>query len=188
MRAFMRVRLLLLLPFALMLGAPQDGASKKPRANATDQVRRGRALFLESPKGKPCGTCHTMDGIGASVGPDLTKMATYAMPRGIVVAMHMSLAETVQMVKPVKGSSFAGLLRQKEAENIEIWDLSQMPPVLRTFQAVDIQSLKRDEKWKHPPSVTSYDGRELADLVAFLKWAATGSVKPVTAEEVETSH
>jgi mono/diheme cytochrome c family protein len=184
----MRTRFsLIVLGCAAIVAVAQDGASKKPRPNPNEQAQRGRKLFLESPKGKPCGTCHTMDGIGASVGPDLTKMATYAMPRGVVVAMRMSMAETVQTVKPAAGGSFPGVLRQKEAENIEIWDLSKTPPELRTFKAAEIQSMKRDERWKHPPSTAGYDGNELADIVAFLKWAATGSSKTVTVEEVTTT-
>ncbi len=183
----MRTRFPIVLLACVTLATAQDNAAKKPRPKPNEQAQRGRKLFLESPKGKPCGTCHTMDGIGASVGPDLTKMATYAMPRGVVVAMRMSMAETVQMVKPVSGPGFPGVLQQKEAENIEIWDLSMTPPTLRTFKAAAIQSMKRDERWKHPPSMAGYDGNELADIVAFLKWAATGSSKTVTVEEVETT-
>ena len=37
------------------------------------------------------------------------------------------------------------------------------------------------------PSMAGYDGNELADIVVFLKWAATGSSKTVTVEEVETT-
>ena len=32
------------------------------------QAARGRELFLQSPKGTACGTCHAMAGIGTAVG------------------------------------------------------------------------------------------------------------------------
>ena len=40
------------------------------------QVERGRELFLNSPKGIPCATCHTMAGLGNAVGPDLKPLAS----------------------------------------------------------------------------------------------------------------
>jgi hypothetical protein len=176
----MRYLSLLFVVPLLMFGAD-------PKTKPSAQAERGRELFLKSAKGKPCGTCHTMIGLGTQVGPDLTQIATYAMPRGLVQAMKPTMTETVMVVKPVTGETFAGVLKQKTGETIEVWDVTQNPPVLRTFASKDVESMKRDEKWKHPAALAGYETSEFADIVAFLKWAATGTTKEISLEDIETS-
>jgi len=150
----------------------------------TAQAQRGRELFLKSSKGTACATCHSMAGSGTAIGPDLTNMASYAPPRGFVSTMRMSMTEHVVEIKTADGS-FPGIQKQKQGEDLEVWDLSQMPPVLHKLASKDVQSMNRDQKWKHPPASVEYTSQELADLVGFLKWAATGSRKEIKADEVE---
>lgn len=165
---------------ALLAALPAAAQSK----SITKQAERGRELFLKSPKGIACGTCHSIAGVGTNVGPDLKTLASVVPPRGIVAAINMSMAERVQMVKTAEGS-FPGILKQKQGEETEIWDLSQNPPVLKKLPSKDIESMTRDEKWKHPPTTAGYTAQELADIVGFLKWAAAGQTKEVTVDEVE---
>ncbi len=165
----------------LALALPLLAADKAPEP---PQAQRGRQLFLKSTKGIACANCHSMAGLGTAIAPDLTTMATYAPPRGLVATMHMTMTEHVQSVKTADGS-FPGLLKQKQGDTSEFWDLSQTPPVLRKLTAKQIVSVDRDQKWQHPPSVTEYTSQELADLVAFLRYAATGSVKEIKPAEVE---
>ena len=165
----------------LALALPMLAADKAPE---TTQVQRGHQLFLKSTKGIACANCHSMAGIGTAIAPDLTSMATYAPPRGLVATMHMTMTEHVQSVKTAVGS-FPALLKQKQGDESEFWDLSQTPPVLRKLTAKQIVSVERDQKWQHPPSVTEYTSQELADLVAFLRYAATGSVKEIKPADVE---
>ena len=63
------------------------------------QAARGRELFLHSPKGTACGTCHAMAGIGTAVGPDLTKLAAAVGPRGIASAIRRTVTAYVQEVQ-----------------------------------------------------------------------------------------
>lgn len=169
----------------LILSAAAAGLVLGQKTPPTAQAIRGKELFLKSAKGTACGTCHAMDGAGTAVGPDLTKLAGLAMPRGMVMAIRMSMTETVQEIKPVTGDAFPGRVELKEGDVLKVWDLSQKPPVLRTFAAKDVDKIKRDEKWKHPPTSVDYEAQELADIIGFLRWASTGSQKEVKAEEVE---
>ncbi len=57
--------------------------------------------------------------------------------------------------------TFPGIQKQKEGDNFEIWDLSQMPPVLRKLTSKEITSMGRDQKWKHPPTAAGYTSQEL---------------------------
>ena len=150
----------------------------------TKQAERGRELFLKSPKGIACGTCHTMAGVGTAVGPDLKVLASVVPPRGMVSAIQMTMAERVQEIKTSSGN-FPGLLKQKQADEVEIWDLGQNPPVLKKLAAKDIVSMTRAEKWKHPPTTAEYTSQELADIIGFLKWASVGQTKEVKVDDVE---
>jgi hypothetical protein len=165
----------------LALALPLLAADKAPEP---PQAQRGRQLFSKSSKGIACANCHSMAGVGTAIAPDLTTMATYAPPRGLVATMHMTMTEHVQLVKTADGS-FPALLKQKQGDGSEFWDLSQTPPVLRTLTSKQIVSVDRDQKWQHPPSVTEYTSQELADLVGFLRYAAIGSVKEIKPAEVE---
>jgi len=68
MRRILYLSLLLAAAPAAM--SAQDKKTPPTKAPAA-QVQRGRELFEKSPKGIPCGTCHSLAGVGMAVGPDL---------------------------------------------------------------------------------------------------------------------
>lgn len=174
------------IPFFLVLSAAAAlCADNQP---PTDQTKRGQELFLKSPKGVACGTCHEMMGIGTAVGPSLKNIASFAMPRGLVMAIRMSSTETVQLVTPIGAAKpFPARLVEKESGVYKVWNLTTTPPVLVSLAEKDVKSIGRDQNWKHPPASAGYTAAELADIVGFLRWAATGNQKTVTPDEVGTS-
>ena len=174
----MRKALYIALSFAFTVAAADD---KRPTVTA--QVQRGRELFASSAKTTACSTCHALAGIGTAVGPDLRKMAADAPPHGLVLTILMTMTENVQLVKTA-GGSFPAILSQKTDDGSEFWDLSQTPPVARKLPSKQILSMERDQKWQHPPTGAEYTAQELADIIGFLRWAATGSVKEVKIVEV----
>ena len=78
----------------------------------TKQIERGRDLFAKSTKGTPCGTCHQMGGVGNAVAPDLTPLASFAIPRGLVTAIHWTIPEKVQEVTTPE-KTFFGIPKPK---------------------------------------------------------------------------
>ncbi len=150
----------------------------------TPQIERGQDLFTNSRKGATaCKTCHSLGGFGTAIGPDLTNMASNGSVHSIVMTMHMTMTEYVRRVQTAV-SSFPGMLKGKVGDTVQYYDLSVMPPELRTFTARQIVSTERDEKWKHPPAMANYTPQELTDIIAFLKWASTGSEKEVTVDQL----
>jgi hypothetical protein len=153
-----------------------------PPMNA--QIQRGKELFLHNPSRTACGTCHEIGGVGTAIGPDLKKLASVVGPRGLVSTIQMSMTAYVQEYKIKDLGTFPGI--QKEGSSgTQVYDLSKNPPELHEVKPGDIQSQKQNEKWGHPPAKASYTPQELADLIAWLKYAATGSVKEVKASDVE---
>jgi cytochrome c2 len=176
----MRNALYVLMVSALSLPAVQAQDKSAP----TPQIERGRELFTNAKKGVACKTCHSLAGIGTAIGPDLTNMATNGSVHSIVMTMHMTMTEHVVRVKTAV-SSFPGILKQKFGDRVEYYDLSQIPPVLRTLFTNQIVSAERDEKWRHPPAMANYNAQELADVIAFLKFATTGSQQEIAAADVD---
>ena len=156
------------------------GQEKHP---PTAQIQRGHDLFVSAPKGVACATCHRMADEGTAIGPDLTTMGSVGTPHVIVLTMRMTMTNYVQSFKIASGT-FPGMLKEKRGDESEVWDISKIPPVLRTLASKEILSVERDQTWKHPPAAVDYNPQELADLIGFLRWAATGSVKEVKASEV----
>lgn len=147
------------------------------------QVERGREIFLHSAKGIACATCHQMAGLGTAVAPDLSVLAGAATVHSLVATIRMTMTNTVLLVKTSDGS-FPALLKQKQGDESEFWDLSQTPPVLRKLAAKDIVSSDRDTKWQHPPAKADYTAQELADVITFLRWASLPSAKDVSVSEI----
>ncbi len=168
---------------ALAFTAITTGALAADKTPPSAQAQRGREIFLHPAKGTACGTCHEMASVGTAVGPDLTMMAGMATVHSMVATIRMSMTNTVFLVK-ISAGSFPAILKQKDGDVSEFWDLSQIPPVLRKLTSKEIVKSERDTTWPHPPATVTYTPQEYADLIAFLQWAATGSQKEVKATEI----
>jgi hypothetical protein len=151
----------------------------------TAQAERGKDLFLKSPKGVACGTCHSLASVGTAVGPDLKIAGGGLPPRALARAIKMSTAEYVKKVNLTTGESFTGIQKTKGAEEVAIWDLTKSPPALRTMPAKQVVGFDRETGWKHPPASADYTLEELADIVGFLKWATMGSRTTIKVEDIE---
>jgi putative heme-binding domain-containing protein len=150
-----------------------------------DQVQRGRQWFLHSSKGLACATCHQLEGNGNSIGPDLTRLAGAIGPRGLVMTIQMSMTAYVQQIELRNGRSFPGIQKAKTGDVLEIYDLSKKPADLLKLNAGDVVSMKQNTKWSHPPTSAGYTPEELADIIAYLKFVATGVAKQVTVSDLQ---
>ena len=169
----------LIITFVLAAPAVLAQDSKLP-----PQVQRGKELFVKSPKGVACATCHTIAGVGTAVGPDLKQLSAVVGSHGLVKTIQMESTAYVQQVKTAAGESYPGILKQKQGDEMQIWDLSKPEPELRKYASKDVTSMTADHKWKHPPTSAGYTSQELADIIGFLKYSATGSRAEVKIEDV----
>jgi putative heme-binding domain-containing protein len=164
----------------VLLGGSALLAADAPNA----QIDRGRQWFLHSTKGLACATCHSLEGNGNSIGPDLTRLASVVGPRGLVMTIEMTMTAYVQRVELRNGREFPGIQKQKDGDILEIYDLSKTPAVLLKVKSADVASMKGNTKWTHPPTSAGYLPNELADIIAYLKFVSTGVAKEVTVDEL----
>lgn len=146
-----------------------------------EQAARGMALFEDPLKG--CSSCHALGGKGTPVGPDLKRLAKLS-PRAIAIAVNASRTQYVQEVDVKGAGKFPGMEAGKDGTSIKVYDLSKTPPELKTLAAADV-SMKDNQSWKHPAESLKLTPEQMADVVAYVRWASYGDTRGVTPEEVK---
>ena len=152
------------------------------QAAGQSQVDRGEALFFGEQGG--CGTCHALKGKGTAIGPDLKPMGQVS-PGGIATAIRSTVTQYVTVVKLKSGESFPTIVPAGDDKTVKLYDLSKMPTELHEVERADIGSKTANGEWKHPPSVKKLSDQQLADVVAYIRYAGTGSRKAVDPSDVQ---
>jgi mono/diheme cytochrome c family protein len=171
---------LLVSAYSVMAAGPLSAAEAKPPA----QAARGQAAFFDESVPAHCGGCHSLAKKGTAVGPDLTRLA-HLNARAIVMAIRATRTEYVQSVKLKNGKDFPGMPGAKDETTVQYFDLSETPPALRKLARSDIASVGDNATWKHPPESAGYTAQQLADLIAYIKWASYGDTKGVNPADTE---
>ncbi len=152
------------------------------QATVPSQTQRGEALFFDAQQG--CGSCHALKGKGTAVGPDLTGLGRLG-PQAIAMAAHSTVTQYVQVIKLKSGGAgFPAMMGKKDDKTVVLYDLSKNPPEKKEIAPEDIASSGSNDVWKHPPAANKIDAEKLADIVAYIKYAATGSKKAVDPADV----
>jgi len=144
------------------------------------QLDRGEALFNDAARG--CSSCHSLKGKGTAVGPDLKGIARLS-PKGIAMAIRSTVTQYVQVVKLKSGESFPGMPPTDQAT--QVYDLSKMPPEPHQASKADVVSMSPNNNWKHPPSARKYTSDELADLIAYIRFAGATTRQTVSPDDVQ---
>jgi mono/diheme cytochrome c family protein len=145
--------------------------------SAPTQLQRGEALFFDAAQG--CGACHALKGKGTAVGPDLKDIARLS-PRGIAMAVRATVTQYVQTVTLKSGRTFPAMPPNGD----QYYDLSKNPPEPVTAAAGDVASKAANNGWKHPPSGWNLTPQQMADLVAYVRYAGAGTRAPVSPDDV----
>ncbi|HEY2015809.1 MAG TPA: c-type cytochrome [Bryobacteraceae bacterium] len=147
------------------------------------QFDRGEALFLDPALG--CSSCHALKGKGTAVGPDLKGIARLS-PAGIVMAVRSSVTQYVQNVKLKSAdAAFPTLPPAAGDQPVTLYDLSKTPPEAHKVERADIGAMTANSAWKHPPTTRTYTDQQMADIIAYIKYAGTGSKTPVEPDDVK---
>jgi mono/diheme cytochrome c family protein len=147
------------------------------------QAARGFELFTKTAKPQPCSTCHTITGKQTTAGPDL-KFWSKLAPRAAAMAIRATLTEKALWVEAKQGE-FPGMKISEDSESIQVFDLSKMPPEMRTIAKADVRAAKSNTTWKHPPGTEKYSTAEIADLISYIRWVGAGDKRQISPDEVE---
>jgi putative heme-binding domain-containing protein len=138
---------------------------------AGGDIQRGRELFTANKKAI-CATCHSVQGQGGKIGPDLTKVGAIRAPIDLLEAIVFPSASFARgyeayTVATVSGRVLSGIIARETPEEIFVVDTTRVETrVPRT----EIESIDQSRVSIMPESMDTQLGRqELADLVAFLQ-------------------
>ncbi|MDX2154509.1 MAG: c-type cytochrome [Bryobacteraceae bacterium] len=166
-----------------LLAAALTTAAFAQEFSGPAQAKKGYEFFFGgTSKGAACGTCHAMKGKGTAVGPNLVNIARVPA-RAMVMAINSTRTQHVQAVK-TKTETFPGMKAADTADGYEIYDLNQNPPALKKFPKAEV-SMTDNASWKHPVEAMKLSAQELADIIAYIKFAAYGDKAGVKAEDIE---
>lgn len=162
----------MLLPVLILAVAP--AAAIEP----PEQAARGKAIFFDASKQTKCATCHKLEGQGTAVGPDLTQMARIS-PKAVVISILSTRTVHTKDVQLKINRHFPAMIASETGTDLKMFDLSKMPPEELTLAKTAVHSIKDNATWKHPPESTGYTMEQLADVIAYIRFASYGDTKGV---------
>jgi mono/diheme cytochrome c family protein len=166
--------------YSVMAAGPLPAPDAKPPA----QAARGQAAFFDENVAAHCGGCHSLAHKGTAVGPDLTRLA-HLNARAIVMAIRATRTQYVQWIKLKNAKEFPGMPGATDETTVQYYNLSATPPELMKLDKSEIASAGDNATWKHPPESAGYTAQQLADVIAYIKWASYGDTKGVNPADTE---
>jgi putative membrane-bound dehydrogenase-like protein len=141
-----------------------------PIANKEGDPAKGKLVFEQN-----CMVCHTLEGRGAKVGPELTGVGARPRPDliGKILDPNRSIEGTYRqwIVKTKSGDVIAGRIFAENKASIEIMDATAK---LHEIQRDDIDRLVPTSKTLMPEGFEQLGEDKLVDLLSYL---ATSKVK-----------
>lgn len=167
---------------------PRASIGSAESTASTGSAQAGRALFFDSSQSKTCHQCHSFQGEGTPIGPDLSKVgsrsprelfASICLPRDVKKDTRYSTLKLTLR----SGDKVVGIKTEEDGESIRFYDTTELPAVLRTIQKTDIIKLESANESVMPKDYASlYTMKQFLDLVTFLK--STDSKSPVTLRDL----
>lgn len=131
---------------------------------------KGKAMYAAT----LCQSCHTMQGEGGAVGPDLTQLGTRFSPKDILVAT-INPSETISdqyhatVLELKAGGSIVGKLNDEDDQNYYVSQNPFAPNDIKTIPKNTVVLKKNaDVSIMMPGLINRLNEEELKDLMAYL--------------------
>ena len=131
---------------------------------------RGKAMYVAT----LCQSCHTMQGEGGVIGPDLSQLGTRFSPKDILNATispsdEISEQYEASILELKTGGSVVGHLTNEDDANYYVSQNPFAPDVIRTVAKAEVKSIKVSEvSTMLPGMINRLNEEELKDLMAYL--------------------
>jgi putative heme-binding domain-containing protein len=133
-------------------------------------LAKGKAMYAAV----LCQSCHTMQGEGGAIGPDLTQLGTRFSPKDILVAT-INPSETISdqyhatVLELKVGGSIVGKLNDEDGQNYYISQNPFAPNDIKTVPKNTVVLKKNaDVSIMMPGLINRLNAEELRDLMAYL--------------------
>jgi len=165
--------------------ASEEAAPIAAAGPLSQQATLGSDIFFDASRHGYCAGCHSFRGEGGPVGPDLALVSSESAA-DIFHSIAASLPDEKRFpaikVTLRGGTTYTGVKRDERPDTVRLYDLSSVPPVLRSFAKVDIAKLEPlagKPAYRH--DLSAYTDADLAALVDYLKSGAANApaeIKP----------
>lgn len=137
-------------------------APEAPKFSGPPEAKKGKDLFFDATRGTRCGTCHALEDWGVAVGPNITGRSTAGLRQKVSANVKQAVAGSLR---------FPALVVDRKATSISLFDVSDAPPVLRTYLPAEVR-LENASGWTHATVARTYTDAELSSINAYLQWLA----------------
>ena len=148
----------------------EDALQVLEKDTAERNFKQGMTLFASV----QCGTCHSMQGEGGSIGPDLTQLGTRFSKRDMLEAL-IKPSEVIsdQYISKIyslnDGTSVLGRLANEDEKSYFVIQNPYAPKMLKEVSKKDVREIKPAKVSIMPPgTINSLNEEELRDLIAYL--------------------
>ncbi len=160
---------------AQVTGGPAAEAAPLPALEKALEIpeehRAGRELFFDLAREVRCSICHRLNGVGTSVGPDITKVSAIKVTDGPQV-LRYGRPRGVRTVLLKGGERFPAVLVERGGASTRVFDLTAYPPVLRNLLNTEVQSIHRQTNWRHGGVVRGYTLEEMQAIWNYVRFVA----------------
>lgn len=157
-------------------GGPSTEAPVAPSpeksVDTPEEHRHGRDLFFDLSRENRCSICHRLNGNGAAVGPDITKVAAIRVTDGPQV-LRYGRPRGVRTIILKDGDRFAAVIAERTGSVTRAYDLSSTPPVLRNLAPAEIQNIQRQSTWRHGTAVRNYSVEDMQSIWNYVRFVAS---------------
>jgi putative heme-binding domain-containing protein len=150
-------------------------SGNEPRQSRSAEAQRGHDLFFDLTNQKRCAVCHRLGNKGAAVGPDLAQSAGRKSSEELlrdIVEPAASIAKGFEQTAVATNDAerVAGIRIEETWEYIKLYDMSSIPPPLRTIYREQIHAVNSDRRSAMPGDYRKrYSEEEIKAIVAYLK-------------------
>ncbi len=157
---------------AAVLGLSAENESHKDRSA---EAQRGHDLFFDLTNEKRCAVCHRLGSKGSAIGPDLAASAGRKSGGELlrdILEPGASIAKGYEQIAVATNDAerVAGVKMEETRAYIKLYDMSSVPPPLRTIYREQIHAVNSERRSAMPGDYRKlYSDEELQAIVAYLK-------------------
>jgi putative heme-binding domain-containing protein len=177
------------IPSGTGISRTSDSVKDSASAILTGDVRVGKVLFFDKAQTRSCHTCHTIEGAGGTIGPDLSAAAKRSPKElfTLIVLPHKTVDPRFGVIRITlkNGETLEGVKTGEDQHSIRLHQVNPTPGGARSVRKGDVDAMDSTGESPMPKDYASlYTMKQLLDLIAYIKSADGQSKSTITLNDL----